>query len=212
MISFAGLCRDLFLIAQLPLGIGGSGREWGCFLQGYLAKHGVRSDVLPGGYSLQGHTSLSDLGHQLDGTVDSQETVVAGEWKAYRGGFPKNELTDDFYVGLGEDLPMRPIDSRRWPAPVLASDHLAWSSIHSPEPEEDGRQRLAWPSRPLQRVLIWRQNGSDQFPRSPTSAIVDGALNRHDFWSDRLWTSIDSTPGRFEALIGRYPLGEAVAS
>ena len=62
MISFAGLCRDLFLIAQLPLGIGGSGREWGCFLQGYLAKHGVRSDVLPGGYSLQGHTSLSDWG------------------------------------------------------------------------------------------------------------------------------------------------------
>ncbi len=200
MISFAGLCRDLFLIAQLPLGIGGSGREWGCLLQEYLAKHGVRSDVLPGGYSLQGHTSLSDLGHQLDGTVDSQETVVAGEWKAYRGGFPKNELTDDFYVGLGEDLPMRPImrifgwpgvatrevpgcaaiwgitpiDSRRWPAPVLASDHLPWSSIHSPEPEEDGRQRLAWPSRPLQRVLIWRQNGSDQFPRSPTSAIVDG--------------------------------------
>ena len=113
MISYAWLCRELFQITQLTLGTGGSGREWECLVKEPLARRGVRSDVLTGGYSLQGYPALS---------------------------------------------------------------------------------------------------GSDQSPMSPTSATIDGALDRHEFWPDCVWTSIHSTPGRFEGLIGRYPLGEAVDS
>lgn len=231
-------------MAQLPRGRGASGREWEGIVQEHLANRGVRSDVLPGGCSLLGQTSLSGLRHQLDGTIASRDTVVIAEWKAYRGGFPKNELirfkgvTDDFYLGLRGEFPSRPImrvfggpgtatrelrnyaaiwgitliDSHRWPAPVLASDRLTWSSLDCRGPTEDDCKRLAWLSRPLQRVLTYRKNGSYELERPPVKATIDGALDCHDFWSERLWNSIDSIPNRFEALLGRFYSSEAFAS
>ena len=160
MISFAGLCRDLFLIAQLPQGRGSRGHEWECLVQRHLAKRGVRSDVLPGGYSLLGHTSLSGLKHQLDGTIASRDTFVIGEWKAYRGVFPKNELirfkgvTDDFYLGLRGEQPARPV-MRVFGGPGVATRELRryaaiWGitlidSDHWPAPVL-ASDRLTWPS------------------------------------------------------------------
>ena len=244
MITFAGLCRDLFLMAQLPGVRDAGGLEWERLVEEHLSLRGVRTDVLPGGCSLLGFTSLSGLRHQLDGTIASRENIIVGEWKAYRGAFPKNELirfkgvSDDLYLGLRGEHPARPImrvfggpglatrelrryaaiwgitiiDSKLWPAPVLASDRLMWSSMDCPRPSDDDHERLTWLSRAFQRVLIRRPDGSFELPRLPTTAAIEGALDRHDFWSERLWASFDSTPGRFEALLGRYPLSGSATS
>src|SRR4051794_16783651 len=95
MISFAGLCRDLFLLVHsMDQESGGpeQGRRWERRVAEYLTDHGIRTDTLPGGYRLLGHASLSGLGHQLDATMACSDAVVIGEWKAYRGAIPKNEL------------------------------------------------------------------------------------------------------------------------
>ncbi len=236
MISFPGLCRDLFLMAQIPLSAASRGHQWERWIQHHLANRGVRSDVLPGGYKLLGTSSLSGLSHQLDATLSSREAIVIGEWKAYQGFFPKNELirfkavTDDYYFGLRGQHPARSImrlfggpgiatrelrsyaaswgitlvDSERWPAPVLASEHLLWPPGDFEAPAQEDRQHLAWLSRPLQDVLPLLPDGDYRVRRPLPSAAIAGALDRHDFWSERLWFSIDAVPGKFEALIEHY--------
>ena len=244
MISFPGLCRDLFLMAQVPLMGDARGHQWERSIQEHLANRGVRSDVLPGGYSLFGTSSLSGLSHQLDATLASRDAIVIGEWKAYRGAFPKNDLirfkavTDDYYFGLRGQHPTRPIlrlfggpgvakrelrsyaaiwgitliDSERWPAPVLASERLMWPSGDSEAPAQEDRRHLAWLSRPLQHMLARLPDGDYRVQRPPSTAAIAGALDRHDFWSERLWFSIDSVPGKFEALLAHYSTGRAEAS
>ncbi len=244
MISFAGLCRDLFLMGQVPLSAASRGHEWERRIQHHLANRGVRSDPLPGGYTLLGTASQSGLLHQLDATLSSRDAIVIGEWKAYLGPFPKNDLIrfkaviDDYYFGLRAQHPARPImrlfggpgvatreqrsyaatwgitllDSERWPAPVLASERLLWPPGDFEAPTREDRHHLAWLSRPLQDVLPLLPDGDYRVRRPPPSAAIAGALDRHDFWSERLWSSIDAIPGKFEALLGHYSTGWAEAS
>src|SRR5215211_2237594 len=104
--SFTGLVRDLFCLAQVHRASGqaGDGRGFERRVERHLAAVGVRPvDVFSGVRSL-GSQSLSGLYHQIDATGVVREAVVIGEWKAYSGAIPKNELlrfkgaTDDYWL------------------------------------------------------------------------------------------------------------------
>ncbi len=66
----------------------------------------------PGGCSFLGRASLSGLAHQVDAVIGCRDVIVIGEWKAYRGTIPKNELlrfkavSDDYYLSLGPHSPV----------------------------------------------------------------------------------------------------------
>ena len=117
MISLSDLCRDVFLLAHVDLDESGPsrGRSWEQRIADYLACRGVHCEVLPGGYRLFGHASLSGMRHQVDGAIGCADAIVIAEWKAYKGNLPKNELlrfkaaTDDYFMALGNQTPMRPV-------------------------------------------------------------------------------------------------------
>ena len=117
MISLSDFCRDLFLLAYAGIDASGPirGWRWEQRVAGYLARRGVPVETLPGGYQLFGHVSLSSLKHQIDGTIDCDDAIVIGEWKAFKGKIPKNELlrfkaaTDDYFMALGDQAPKRPV-------------------------------------------------------------------------------------------------------
>ena len=117
MITLSDLCRDIFFLAQIDIDGSGPvrGRLWEQRVADHLARHGVPSEPLPGGYSIFGHVSLSTLKHQIDGTLECTDAIVIGEWKAFRDKLPKNELlrfkaaTDDYFMALGNEAPSRPV-------------------------------------------------------------------------------------------------------
>lgn len=117
MLSFAALCRDLFLLAQDDLPSQGAtrGRAWEHRIAEHLTRRGVPVEAVPGGCRILGHASLSGLAHQIDGSFACADAFVIGEWKAYRGAIPKNEVlrfkaaTDDYYAAMARSLPQRPI-------------------------------------------------------------------------------------------------------
>ena len=117
MITLSDFCRDLFLLAYVGIADSGPirGWRWEQRVAGYLAKQGAPVEVLPGGYKLFGHVSLSTLKHQIDGTIGCADAIVIGEWKAFKGKIPKNELlrfkaaTDDYFMALGGQAPKRPV-------------------------------------------------------------------------------------------------------
>jgi hypothetical protein len=115
--TFAGLCRDLFLLSQF--GIDGEGPtrgfRWESRIADYLARRGAPVEALPGGCRIFGHSSLSGLAHQIDGAISCGDALVIGEWKAHRGRIPKNELlrfkagTDDFFMAMPGQGPRKPV-------------------------------------------------------------------------------------------------------
>ena len=117
MITLSEFCRDLFLLAYVGIASSGPirGWHWEQRVAGYLAKQAAPVEVLPGGYKLFGHVSLSTLKHQIDGTIGCADAIVIGEWKAFKGKMPKNELlrfkaaTDDYFMALGGQAPKRPV-------------------------------------------------------------------------------------------------------
>jgi hypothetical protein len=117
MLTFAALCRDLFLLAQDPLPAAGAmrGTAWENRVADHLAFRGLPVEAMPGGCKIFGHASLSGLTHQIDGAIACPDALVVGEWKAHRGAIPKNEIlrfkaaTDDHYTAMADDIPAHPV-------------------------------------------------------------------------------------------------------
>ena len=117
MKTFVDLCRDLFLLSQGGVDGHGPARgvQWERCVAEYLTQQEMPVEALPGGFMILGHASLSGLLHQIDGTIGCTDALVIGEWKAYRGSIPKNELlrfkaaTDDYFMALGTHAPRQPI-------------------------------------------------------------------------------------------------------
>lgn len=114
MNTLSGLALDLFLLGHAHLAAGQAGH-------GNAFEHRVRDHLdaagMPDarGFRVFGRKSLSGLYHQLDEETACSDAVVVGEWKAYRGRIPKNDLlrfkavTDDYWLA----------GTRRHPAPVV---------------------------------------------------------------------------------------------
>lgn len=92
------------------------------------------------------------------------------------------------------------IEPSRWPSAVLAGDPSIWPT-HDAVPSDCERRRIAWLSRPLQKALVPRTDGSFLIPKPASLAAIEAALLLHDQWSARLWDSIDLKPGQFESYL-----------
>lgn len=114
---FSRMCLDIFLLSHLmPDGIGPArGHQWEAMIANHLADRGVRLEAVPGACTLLNHVSLSGLAHQIDTAASCRDAIVIGEWKAYSGSIPKNELlrfraaTEDYYMAIPSVGVMRPI-------------------------------------------------------------------------------------------------------
>lgn len=93
----------------------GDGRRLERDVRELMVTRGLRSEQVPGGYSLLGIGSASGLWHQLDLEAHLDDAVLVGELKAHTGRLPKNELlrfvaaTDDLYVGSSRRAARTPI-------------------------------------------------------------------------------------------------------
>lgn len=114
MNSLSALCLDLFLLghAHLEAGQAGQGAAFERRVRGHLDVIG-QPDAR--GFRVFGRRSLSGIYHQLDEQTACTDALVVGEWKAYTGQIPKNDLlrfkaaTDDYWLG----------GTGRFPAPVM---------------------------------------------------------------------------------------------
>ncbi len=240
MVALTALLRDLFCLAHahLATATAGDGRAFERRVARHLSTIGVRPVEVFSGVRSLGSQSLSGLHHQIDATGATREAIVIGEWKAYRGAIPKNELmrfkaaTDDYWLrqhpfattsvvrvfgGTGHASPALRryaaqygiclLTTDRWPAPLLASDTIAWPTQG---PDRLARRYLAWLSRPVSRVLVPQPDGSWSIPKPATDAGIDHILALHDHWSDKLWQRFARRPGSFEEwLEATIPWGMA---
>src|SRR5687768_3873226 len=93
----------------------GDGRGWENQVRELLVRRQLRSDHVPGGYSLLAATSASGLWHQHDLEAHLDDAILIAELKAYSAGLPKADLlglvgaTDDLFLGLGHDVTRVPI-------------------------------------------------------------------------------------------------------
>lgn len=102
-VSLAVLCRDLFLLghAHVAAGQAGEGHAFERRVRHHLDASGLPTAQ---GFRVLGRHSVSGLYHQLDEQTRCAEAMVVGEWKAYRGTIPKNDLlrfkaaTDDYWL------------------------------------------------------------------------------------------------------------------
>ena len=231
---FERLCRDLFLLAQLARdGDGERGARWERQIAAHAAAAGPAVETQPGGCCFLGRASLSGLAHQLDAVIGCRDAIVIGEWKAYRGTIPKNELlrfkavSDDYYLSLRPHSPRRPIlrifggtgiitsELRRYGAlwGITLIDPNWWpapvlASARTVwpgpcDPHPVDRRQLRWLSRPLQQRLSRQPDGSYVPPAPRAKAHVDAVLALHAHWSDELWQHMDAVPRRFEQLVAR---------
>jgi hypothetical protein len=107
--SLADLCLDLFLLghAHLAAGLAGDGFAFERRVRNYLSVSGLPDAR---GFRFLGRRSLSGLYHQLDEQTACDEAVVIGEWKAWSGRIPKNDLlrfkaaTDDYWFSTSGRL------------------------------------------------------------------------------------------------------------
>ena len=83
----------------------GDGRRLEQAVRDMLVSRRLRSDHVPGGYSLLGIGSASGWCHQMDVEAHLDDAVLVVELKAYRGTLPKHDLlqfvaaTDDLFAG-----------------------------------------------------------------------------------------------------------------
>jgi hypothetical protein len=190
---------------------------------------GVRPVTLFSGVRSLGSQSLSGLYHQIDAAGRTREAVVIGEWKAFRGSIPKNELlrfkaaTDDYWLeqhsytrapvirvfgGTGYVSPALRRYAAQWGICLVTPDRwpapvLAAETTMWPDAKPDrlARRYLAWLCRPVDAVCTPQPNGGWLIPRPPTNAIIDRFLALHDRWSDELWRRFDKRPGTFEQWV-----------
>ncbi|MFN2503678.1 MAG: hypothetical protein ABR540_05505 [Acidimicrobiales bacterium] len=103
MSTLAQLCGDLFLLghAQLAAGVVGDGFGFERRVRVHLDAMGLPDAR---GFRVLGRRSISGLYHQIDEQTDCGDALVIGEWKAYSGYIPKNDLlrfkaaTDDYWL------------------------------------------------------------------------------------------------------------------
>lgn len=101
--NLAVLSRDLFLLghAHLEAEESGDGFAFERRVRDYLQINGMRHE---GGFHMFGRHTVSGLHHQLDEQTSCTDALVVGEWKAYKGLIPKNDLlrfkaaTDDYWM------------------------------------------------------------------------------------------------------------------
>jgi hypothetical protein len=101
--SLADLCLDLFLLGHAHLAAGQAGdgvafeRRVRDHLDTVALSHGTGFRIFP-------RRSTSGIYHQLDEEITCAQACVVGEWKAYTGQIPKNDLirfksaTDDYWL------------------------------------------------------------------------------------------------------------------
>ena len=224
-----GVVLDLFAAAQsAPRG---QGSEWENAVLAVVQAHGGVVESVPGGCRLFGHEASSGLWHQLDlvARVGCLDVIV--EAKAHGGTLPKNDVlrfkaaTDDFLIGLGRDVPTRPIvravvmlgtatlalrryaglhgialvEPARWPSVVLAdATSIAWPIGEGPSHSD--RHAMASLVRPMQDVLAPLSGGRYLY-RVLDRAMVDHALRLQDHWSEQTWANMDE--GTLELPAGR---------
>ncbi len=178
MLTFAALCRDLFLLAQDPLPETGAirGTAWENRVADHLALHGLPVEAMPAGCKIFGHASMSGLTHQIDGTIACPDALIIGEWKAHRVAIPKNEIlrfkaaTDDYYTAMAGDVPVRPVMRVFGGAGRASRELRGYAAIHGItviDPEHWpapllATDRLRWPRWQLpvpppedRRTLAW---------------------------------------------------------
>ena len=109
MSTFAQLCADFFLLchAHLAAGIVGDGSGFERRVRGHLDAMGLPDAR---GFRVLGRRSISGLYHQIDEQTGCGDALVIGEWKAYSGRIPKNDLlrfkaaTDDYWMAGASDI------------------------------------------------------------------------------------------------------------
>ena len=176
----------------------------------------------------------SGLRHQIDAEIMCRDAEVIGEWKAYRGPVPKNELlrfkavTDDLYDAMASRPPRRPVlrlfgvagdasPQLRWYAArhgIALVERSRWpaavladSLVRWPPgdgPGEIDRQRLAWLCRPLQQVYARLADGRLVLPRRLPDSAVEALLGIHDRWSERLLELQDEAVGDVDPHLKRW--------
>lgn len=101
--GLSALSLDLFLLghAHLQAGEIGDGYAFERRVRHHLQVQGMQH---AGGFRVFGRRTLSGLYHQLDQQTRCVDALVVGEWKAYRGAIPKNDLlrfkagSDDYWM------------------------------------------------------------------------------------------------------------------
>jgi hypothetical protein len=200
------------------------GSRWESSIAVELALQSYPVESVPGGIRVFGFLPASGLRHQTDAVIDCVDAHVIGEWKSYRGAVPKNEVlrfkaaSDDIYDALLAQRLRQPVlrlfgvrgdasrelrwyaarhgialvERSRWPAPLLADIAMSWPPGEGPGRID--RNRLAWLSRPLQRVYAQLPDGALRLQRPLSAAAVETLLDLQDRWSERLWESLDLSP------------------
>lgn len=93
----------------------GDGRALEDDVRDLMVRRSIRSDHVPGGYTLLGVGSASGLWHQIDLEAQLDDAILIGELKAYRGSLPKNDLlcfaaaSDDLFLGATRRVGRVPI-------------------------------------------------------------------------------------------------------
>lgn len=107
--TLAALCLDFFLLshAHLAAGLAGQGAAFERRIRGHLDALGLPNT---GGFRVFGRRSMSGIYHQIDEQTSCANALVIGEWKAYQGQIPKNDLlrfkaaTDDYWLASASRL------------------------------------------------------------------------------------------------------------
>lgn len=220
---FAVLCHDLFVLAQEVDEARGPvrGTRWEHRIADALAARGFPATSIPGGVEVHGVVPASGLAHQTDAEITCRDALVIGEWKAYRGTVPKNEVlrfkatSDDLYEAMSGRVPRLPVmrlfgvagdagHELRWYAArhgVALVERSRWPAavladphlewLAGAGPSDLDRRRLAWLGRPMQRVYPALPDGTWTLPRPPRRSAIAGLLDLQQLWSDRLWEAID---------------------
>jgi len=228
--SFLHLCRDLYLLSQEvdPTPALHRGLHWEQRIADALSLRGFPVMSTPGGIQVHGMLPASGLRHQTDAAIVCSDAYVVGEWKAYTGSVPKNELlrfkavTDDLYDIISDHQPRRPVlrlfgvvgdasAELRWYAarhgitliersrwPAPVLADSSFSWLPGEGPSEIDLYRLSWLSKSLQEIYQRLPDGSLRITRRLPDPAIKALLALQDYWSDRLWDLIHSQPIRFE--------------
>jgi hypothetical protein len=231
VVFFTRFLRDLFCLANVHLAAGeaGNGRAFERRVERYLAATGVRPVEVFSGVRSLGSQSLSGLYHQIDATGATRQAAVIGEWKAYRGAIPKNDLmrfkaaTDDYWLrqhpyavapvmrvfgGTGYASGALRRYAAHWGICLVTTDWWPAPLLSSDTtawptagPDRLTRRYLAWLTRPLGTVCSPQPDGSWAIPKPAPEAAIDYFLGLHQHWSDELWRRFDAHPGGFERWV-----------
>ena len=214
---FEVMCALLHAIAREVDPTSGPERGWNWErrIERELLLRGFPIRSLSPGSRLLGSFSASGLRHQVDAEIRCAQAFVIGEWKAFTGPVPKNEIlrfkgvTDDDYdsmtAGLRKSAILRvfaisghaSVEVRRYAARhgIALIERSRWPATVLADPRliwpaigpvKGDRERLAYLARPMQQVMAPQEDGTLRLARAPTPAAIDALLSLQDRWSARL--------------------------